>query len=61
MSQSVTAARVGPDDPSYRATLDKRFNKRYSARPDHVLLAGSTADSHNVFRHAHSVRPKRAE
>jgi aclacinomycin oxidase len=34
--------RVGPDDPRYRAVVDKRFNKRFSARPDYVRLVGST-------------------
>ena len=34
--------RVGPDDPQYRAVVDKRFNKRFSARPDYVRLVGTT-------------------
>ncbi len=36
--------RIGPDDPRYRAVLDKQFNKRFSASPDYVRLAGSTDD-----------------
>jgi FAD/FMN-containing dehydrogenase len=34
--------RIGPDDPRYRTVVDKRFNKRFSARPDYVRLVGST-------------------
>lgn len=34
--------RIGADDPRYRAIVDKRFNKRFSARPDYVRLVGST-------------------
>lgn len=36
--------RIGPDDPRYRAVLDKQFNKRFGASPDYVRLAGSTDD-----------------
>jgi FAD binding domain-containing protein/berberine-like enzyme len=35
-------SRIGPDDPQYRAVIDKRFNKRFSASPDHVSLVSST-------------------
>src|SRR5258705_3288389 len=34
--------RIGPDDPLYRAVVDKRFNKRFAASPDYVRLVGST-------------------
>ena len=34
--------RIGPDDPRYRAVVDKRFNKRYIARPEYVRLVRST-------------------
>ncbi|PYQ08144.1 MAG: hypothetical protein DMF82_02170 [Acidobacteria bacterium] len=34
--------RIGPDDPRYLAVVDKRFNKRFRARPDHVRLVSST-------------------
>jgi hypothetical protein len=34
--------RVGPDDPRYLAVVEKRFNKRFSARPDYVRLVSST-------------------
>ena len=30
---------IGPDDPRYRAVVDKRFNKRFTANPDYVRLA----------------------
>jgi aclacinomycin oxidase len=33
-----------PDDPRYRAVVDKHFNKRFAAHPDYVRLAASTAD-----------------
>src|SRR6476469_2812694 len=35
--------RIGPDDPRYRAVVEKRFNQRFSASPDYVRLVGSTA------------------
>jgi len=34
--------RIGPDDPRYRAVVDKQFNKRYIARPEYVRLVRST-------------------
>ena len=34
--------RIGPDDPRYRAVVEKRFNKRFRASPDYVRLANST-------------------
>ena len=37
------AAKIGPDDPRYHAVVDKRFNKRFAARPDYVRLTESTA------------------
>src|SRR5689334_2716626 len=36
--------RIGPDHPQYTAVLDKRFNKRFIARPDYVRLATSTEE-----------------
>ena len=36
------STRIGPDDPRYLAVADKRFNKRFSARPDYVRLVNST-------------------
>src|SRR5689334_7139262 len=38
------ANRILPDDARYRASIDKRFNKRFAARPDYVRLAASTDD-----------------
>ena len=35
-------ARILPDNPDYDAVLSKRFNKRFSARPDYIQRAGST-------------------
>jgi hypothetical protein len=34
--------RLGPEDPGYRAVVDKRFNKRFAAHPDYVQLLVST-------------------
>ena len=36
--------RIGPDDARYADVVGKRFNKRFSARPDYVVLATSTDD-----------------
>jgi FAD/FMN-containing dehydrogenase len=41
---SSDALRIGPDDPQYRAIVDKRFNKRFRARPDYVCRASSPDD-----------------
>jgi aclacinomycin oxidase len=38
----IESDRIGPDDPRYRTVVDKRFNKRFSARPDYVRLVSST-------------------
>jgi aclacinomycin oxidase len=38
----MDSPRIGPDDPRYRAVVDKRFNKRFSAQPEYVCLARST-------------------
>jgi hypothetical protein len=42
-TRSVTD-RIGPDDPRYRAVVEKRFNKRFSAQPDYVRLVSSTEE-----------------
>ncbi|HKR07712.1 MAG TPA: FAD-dependent oxidoreductase, partial [Gemmatimonadaceae bacterium] len=34
--------RIGPDDQRYRVIVEKRFNKRFLASPDYVLLVDST-------------------
>ena len=36
--------RILADDPAYDALLEKRFNKRFSARPDYIQRAGSADD-----------------
>jgi FAD/FMN-containing dehydrogenase len=36
--------RIGPEDPRYRAVVDRRFNKRFSARPDYVRQVSSTEE-----------------
>jgi hypothetical protein len=36
--------RIPPGDPRYRAVVEKRFNKRFTATPDYVRLARSTED-----------------
>src|SRR5712691_2143007 len=38
----IESNRIGPDDPRYLVVVDKRFNKRFSARPDYVRLVSST-------------------
>src|SRR5678816_841041 len=38
----IESSRIGPDDPRYRAVVDKRFNKRFNAAPDYVRLVSST-------------------
>jgi len=38
----IESVRIGPDDPRYRAVVEKRFNKRFSASPDYVRLVDST-------------------
>jgi len=38
----IESIRIGPEDPRYRAVVDKRFNKRFSATPDYVRLVSST-------------------
>ncbi|HEY2292841.1 MAG TPA: FAD-binding oxidoreductase [Thermoanaerobaculia bacterium] len=48
MTQQTTEApdtestKIGPDDPRYRAVVEKRFNKRFRASPDYVRLVSST-------------------
>ncbi|AHG88483.1 FAD linked oxidase domain-containing protein [Gemmatirosa kalamazoonensis] len=38
----MPSERVLADDPRYAATVEKRFNKRFRARPDYVRLVSST-------------------
>jgi len=38
----IESIRIGPDDPRYRAVIEKRFNKRFIAKPDYVRLVSST-------------------
>src|SRR6185503_6786822 len=38
----IPAAKIECGDPRYRAVLDKRFNKRFSASPDYIRLVDST-------------------
>ena len=40
--QTNSATRIGPDDPQYRAVVDKRFNKRFIASPDYVRFVTTT-------------------
>ncbi|MDB4898257.1 MAG: linked oxidase protein [Gemmatimonadetes bacterium] len=41
-STLVGSTRIAADDPRYRAVVDKRFNKRFTAAPDYVRLVTST-------------------
>jgi aclacinomycin oxidase len=43
MKESPSPERIGPGDPRYGTVVEKRFNKRFLASPDHVHLATSTA------------------
>src|SRR3989442_6982063 len=38
----IESLRLGPEDPRYRAVVDKRFNKRFSASPGSVRLVSAT-------------------
>lgn len=46
------STRIGPDDPRYRAVVDKRFNKRFSASPDYVRLVGTTDQAVSAVQEA---------
>src|SRR5256714_4277232 len=50
------AARIGPDDPQYRAVVDKRFNKRFAARPDYVRVVNSTDEVVSAVQEAVNER-----
>jgi hypothetical protein len=49
---SIESIRIGPDDPRYVAIVDKRFNKRFRARPDYVRLVSSTDQVVSVVEEA---------
>jgi aclacinomycin oxidase len=53
----IESMRLGPDDPRYRAVVDKRFNKRFSASPDYVRLVRSTDEVVSAVEEA--VRERR--
>src|SRR6476661_7905200 len=55
IDQRADSHRIGPDDPRYRAVVEKRFNKRFSASPDYVRLVESTAQVISAVEAA--VRP----
>src|SRR5437879_2645137 len=40
--QTKSSTRIGPDDPRYRAVVNKRFNKRFTGSPDYVRLVSTT-------------------
>ena len=48
----IESIRIGPEDPRYRAVVEKRFNKRFSARPDYVRLVSSTGEVVSVVEEA---------
>jgi FAD/FMN-containing dehydrogenase len=52
--------RIGPDDPRYRAVVEKRFNKRFSATPDYVRLVRSTDQVVSAVQEAVSERRRLA-
>jgi len=53
----IESIRIGRGDPRYRAVVDKRFNKRFSASPDYVRLVSSTEQVVSAVEDA--VREKR--
>jgi aclacinomycin oxidase len=56
MTQNIHSPKIGPNDPRYRAVVDKRFNKRFTARPDYVQFVASTAQVESALREAVSTR-----
>jgi len=52
----ITSFRIARNDPRYRAILDKRFSKRFSASPDFVRLASSTDEVTAAVQEAVSGR-----
>jgi FAD/FMN-containing dehydrogenase len=48
--------RIGADDPRYAEVVDKRFNKRFTARPDYVRLVDSTEQVISAVEEAISER-----
>src|SRR4030095_4792013 len=38
----IESSRIGPEDPRYKAVVEKRFNKRFRANPDYVCFVNST-------------------
>jgi aclacinomycin oxidase len=48
----IASDRLDPDDPRYRAVVDKQFNKRFSANPDYVRLVHSTAEVQSAVEDA---------
>jgi aclacinomycin oxidase len=42
VTQRAASHRIGPGDPRYAELVGRGFNKRFSGRPDHVRLVGST-------------------
>src|SRR3954453_6636191 len=41
---SMSHDRIAPGDPRYATVVEKRFNKRFIARPDYVRYAASADD-----------------
>ena len=53
------APKLGPNDPRYRAVIDRQFNKRYRARPDYVCVASSAEQVVRAVQQAVSERRRR--
>lgn len=49
---TIPTERIKPDDPRYRAVVEKRFNKRFTAEPDYVRLVDSTESVVNAVQDA---------
>ena len=52
------APRIRADDPRYRAVVDKRFNKRFTASPDYVRLVHSAAEIASALEDAVGERKR---
>jgi len=51
-SATLDAIKCVPDDPRYRAVVEKQFNKRFRARPDYVWRVHSTAQAVSAVQDA---------
>ncbi|MDQ6779596.1 MAG: FAD-binding oxidoreductase [Candidatus Eremiobacteraeota bacterium] len=48
----VDSTKIGPADPRYLAVVAKRFNKRFSAKPEYIRLVSSTEELSSAVQDA---------